>query len=57
MIGKSTFTYSNGTELKFEGEINKAGKACGTGTMTQVNQSNWKITGTFLDNMSHGICR
>ena len=42
--------------MKYVGEINKDGKACGKGVSIVANDPNWSYTGTYLNNMRHGLC-
>ena len=46
-----------GLEFSYEGEIDKSGKAFGSGKAISVKYPDCSHEGTFIDDKRHGICR
>ena len=51
-----TFKDSEGDKMKYEGEIDKDGKACGVGIVSLAKDPNQCIEGTFYKNKRYGYC-
>ena len=54
-LGTTKFTDKRGRELKYDGYVDKEGKACGDGVSTKISDPNVTFKGTYLDNKYHGL--
>ena len=55
-IGKITIKDAEGNDFEYEGEL-LDGKANGKGNVILASDSEMTYTGTFVDNMMHGLCK
>ena len=54
-IGKIIIKDAEGNEFEYEGEL-LDGKANGKGNVSFIEDPDMTYTGTFYDNMMHGLC-
>ena len=55
-LGKITIKDAEGNEFEYEGELLE-GKANGKGNVTLASDNEMTYTGTFYENMMHGLCK
>ena len=55
-LGKITIKDAEGNEFDYVGELLE-GKANGKGNVTLASDSEMTYTGTFYENMMHGLCK